>query len=41
MAAETSGSSSMEARMAVLEDRFDELITLVHLIAKKEAENEA
>ena len=41
MAAEPSGSSSTEARMTVLEERFDELINLIHLMAKKDVENDA
>jgi hypothetical protein len=39
MATEHSGSNSTEARMSVLEERFDELINLVHLMAKRDAEN--
>jgi hypothetical protein len=41
MAVGPSGSSSTEARMTVLEERFDELINLIHLMAKKDAENDA
>ncbi|GMY24135.1 hypothetical protein FCV25MIE_19377, partial [Fagus crenata] len=41
MAAEPSGSCSTKARMTILEERFDELINLVHLMVKKDAENDA
>ena len=41
MAAEPSGSCSTKARMTILVERFDELINLVHLMAKKDAENDA
>ena len=39
MATKHSGSNSTEARMSVLEERFDELINLVHLMAKRDVEN--
>ena len=41
MATEPSGSSSTEAHMSALEERFDEPINLVHLMAKRDAENDA
>uniref|UniRef100_A0A2N9HYS4 Reverse transcriptase domain-containing protein n=2 Tax=Fagus sylvatica TaxID=28930 RepID=A0A2N9HYS4_FAGSY len=41
MATEPSGSSSTEARMSALEERFDEPINLVHLMAKRDVENDA
>jgi hypothetical protein len=41
MATEPSGSSSIEARMSALEERFDEPINLVHLMAKRDVENDA
>ena len=41
MVAEPSGSSSTDVRMTVLEERFVELINLVHLMTKRDAENDA
>jgi hypothetical protein len=40
MVGETSGPSEHEVRMIALERKFDELLNFVHLMVKRDAENE-
>ena len=40
MTGETSGPSDQDICMALLEQKFDDLLTFVHLMVKRDAENE-